>query len=155
MSMERVTVTIDSGLMSAIDDLMARKGYTTRSEIFRDLLRRGVAEERPRAEPRSTCLAVLTFVAEQNIRDLPQRIVDFQRDYHDMLRSQMQVQLDHNSALHTVVLQGSAAAIQKASDAMLTQRGVRHGRLSVIPSRIESATHSHGHGSHSHVHVTT
>jgi CopG family transcriptional regulator, nickel-responsive regulator len=155
MSMQRVTVTIDADLIATIDELMKRKGYTTRSEIFRDLLRRGVAEEKPRAEPKSACLAVMTFVAEQKVRDLPQRIAKFQCDHHDMLRSQMQVQLDHDSALHTVVLQGPASAIKDASDAMLTQRGVRHGRLAVIPSRIETSSHNHGHGTHTHVHIST
>jgi CopG family nickel-responsive transcriptional regulator len=136
MSMERVTVTIDADLMGTIDELMKRKGYTTRSEVFRDLLRRGVAEEKPRS-------------------DLPQRIAKFQCDHHDMLRSQMQVQLDHDSALHTIVLQGPASAIKHASDAMLTQRGIRHGRLAVIPSRIETSSHNHGHGAHTHVHIAT
>lgn len=153
--MERVTVTIDTDLMGKIDDLMKRKGYSTRSEIFRDLLRRGVAEEKPRSGPKSACLAVMTFVAEQKVRDLPQRIAKFQCEHHDMLRSQMQVQLDHDSALHTVVLQGPASAIEHASDAMLSQRGIRHGRLAVIPSRIETSSHNHGHGVHTHVHITT
>lgn len=155
MSMERVTVTIDADLIATIDGLMKQRGYTTRSEIFRDLLRRGVAEETPRSEPKSACVAVMTFVAEQNVRDLPQRIAKFQCDHHDMLRSQMQVQLDHDSALHTIVLQGQASAVKHASDAMLTQRGVRHGRLAVIPSRIETSSHNHGHGAHTHVHVST
>jgi len=153
--MERVTITIDDDLLASIDQMMKQRGYTARSEVFRDLLRRGLAEEQPRQSPKTSCVAVLSFVAEQTVRDLPQRIAAFQREHHDLVVSHMQVQLDHESALHTATLRGPVAAIRHATDGLLTQRGIRHGRVTIIPSREEVARHSHGHGTHSHVHVVT
>jgi len=153
--MIRVTVTLDDELLDAIDKSMKRRGYSTRSEIFRDLLRYAVTEEQPRNEANATCLALLSFVVDQTVRDLPERIAMFQRDHHDILTSQMQVQLDHDSALCTYVLQGASGPVERAANELLAQRGIRHGRLSVIPSRIHNTRHRHGRGhvTHSHVHV--
>ena len=37
--MDRVTITIDEELLEAIDALVVRKGYASRSEAVRDLVR--------------------------------------------------------------------------------------------------------------------
>ena len=44
--MQRITITIDDDLLEAVDGLMARRGYASRSEAFRDLARDGSRKRR-------------------------------------------------------------------------------------------------------------
>jgi CopG family nickel-responsive transcriptional regulator len=53
---ERVTITIDEDLLRAIDALAARKGYASRSEAVRDLVREAVKRDAP---PEVPCIATL------------------------------------------------------------------------------------------------
>jgi CopG family transcriptional regulator, nickel-responsive regulator len=54
--MQRVTITIDDDLLDAVDRLVDRRGYTNRSQAFRDILRRMIdqqeaADPEPPASP--------------------------------------------------------------------------------------------------------
>lgn len=153
--MERVTVTIDDDLLLAVDGIMAARGYETRSEAVRDLLRRGLSDESFQADGAGYAVATLTFVAEVETRDLAQRIAAVQSRHHDLIVTQMQVPLDHDSALHTMVLRGSSREIKEVANGLTTQRGVRHGRLTLIPARIEEHSHRHGGSTRRHQHIAT
>ena len=43
--LSRIGVAIDSALLRKFDDLIARRGYTNRSEAFRDLIREALIEK--------------------------------------------------------------------------------------------------------------
>ncbi len=89
--------------------------------------------------------ATFSFVAEAGVRDLGQRLAEEQRARHDLVITQVQVPLDHEAALHTLVLRGRVREIHAFVDAIATQRGVRHDSLSIIPAQIEVVDHPHGH----------
>ena len=46
--MQRVTITIDDDLLAAIDALAQRRGYQSRSEAMRDIVRSSLASTEPR-----------------------------------------------------------------------------------------------------------
>lgn len=153
--MERITVTIDDDLLAAVDALMTVRGYENRSETMRDLLRRGLADEAAQGRPQGQCVATLTFIAESETRDLAQRIAGLQGDHHDLVLMHTQVPLDHDSALHTMAMRGTTREIEGFANALITQRGIRHGRLALIPARIEEHSHRHGHTTKRHQHIAT
>lgn len=153
--MERVTVTIEDDLLAAVDGVMDARGYETRSEAVRDLLRRGLSDETVQGDSDGHAVATLTFVAEAETRDLAQRIAAVQSKHHDLIVTQVQVPLDHDSALHTMVLRGMSREIRQVADSLTTQRGIRHGRLTLIPARIEEHSHRHGHSTRRHQHIAT
>ncbi len=153
--MQRITVTLDHELVEAVDRIAEVRCYAGRSEAMRDLLRRGLAEARRERDPDHACVATFTFVAEAGVRDLGQRLAEEQRARHDLVITQVQVPLDHEAALHTLVLRGRVREIHAFVDAIATQRGVRHDSLSIIPARIEVVDHPHGHTPHPHEHIRT
>ena len=61
--MQRITVTIDDELLTAIDTMIARRGYQNRSEAIRDLTRAGMAEldERSRADHQGVAALVYVY----------------------------------------------------------------------------------------------
>ena len=69
--------------------------------------------------------------------------------------AQMQVPLDHDSALSTMVLRGMIREIMEVANSLTTQRRIRHGRLTLIPARIEEHSHRHGRSSQRHQHIAT
>ena len=148
--MERVTVTIDEGLLRALDALVARRGYASRSEAVRDLVRDMARRE---AAPGAPCIATLSYVYDHAVRGLAQRLARAQHAHHDLGVASLQVPLDHASRLEVAVLRGSSGAIRRFADSITSQRGVRHHALHVVPARVEEARHDHGAGAHRHLHL--
>jgi CopG family nickel-responsive transcriptional regulator len=149
--MERITITIDDALLATVDALVEKRGYPSRSEAIRELLREAASQDRA-AEGRSPCVAALTYVYDHSVRDLSQRMVTAQHDHHDLTVATTHVHVDHDSCLEVTILRGRADAIQKLADGLTAQRGVRHANLHMIPTRVAGHRHSHEPGGPAHDH---
>lgn len=150
--MERITMSIDEELAKAFDELIAARGYASRSEAMRDLLRREVEARRQEGDAKKThCVASLSYVYNHHVRDLAERINAAQHARHDMVVSTMHVHLDHEHCLETAILKGNAAAVRAFADSIEAERGVRHAKLNLITvytgdlHRLPGAHHHHGH----------
>lgn len=150
--MQRITITIDDDLLQAVDEIMRRRGYGSRSEAMRDILREMVDRERL-AAPGAMCVGTLAYVFDHRTRDLAQRLARAHHDRHDLSVASMHVYLDHESCLEVSVLRGPLNQVRSLSDALATQRGVKHANLHLIPALIRTVRHSHGAGATAHEHV--
>jgi CopG family nickel-responsive transcriptional regulator len=65
----------------------------------------------------------------------------------------LHVHLDHDSCLEVSVLRGRSEAVRALADDTVSQRGVRHGQLHVVPAERARGRHSHGDGPHEHEHI--
>lgn len=139
--MQRVTISLDDELLDALDRLGARRGYTSRSEALRDILREAMAKVE--AEGEAACVATLTYVYEHDKRDLARRLTGEQHDHHDIAVSTLHVHLDHQDCLEIAVLNGSVDEVRAFADSIVTQRGVRAGNLHIIPTPGAGRKHRH------------
>ena len=152
--MERITITIDEDLLQAVDGLMERRGYTSRSEAFRDIVR-DMMDQRQKSDPHVPCVATLTFVYDHAVRGLSSRVTQAHHDHHDISVVSVHMHLDHDSCLEVSILKGPTGAVTGFADRLATQRGVRHAHLHLVPGQISSDRHRHGEekSSHSHFHA--
>ncbi|MGI4812194.1 MAG: nickel-responsive transcriptional regulator NikR [Janthinobacterium lividum] len=152
--MQRITITIDDELLASVDMMVEQRGYTSRSEAFRDLVRESQARELA-GDVGEQCVATLTYVYDHATRDLARRITQAHHDRHDLAVASMRVHLDHSSLLESSVLRGRSQDVAAFADSVASQRGVRFARLHTIPVSIERARHHHGEASdqHDHLHV--
>jgi CopG family nickel-responsive transcriptional regulator len=149
--MERITITIDDALLATVDALVEKRGYPSRSEAIRELLREAAKQDHA-AEGSAPCVASLTYVYDHSVRDLPQRIVAAQHDHHDLTIATTHVHFDHDSCLEVSILRGRAEAIRKLADGLTAQRGVRHANLHLIPAKPSGHSHAHAPGEPGHDH---
>ena len=56
--MQRISITVDESLAQAFDELIAKRGYQNRSEAFRDLLKKELAQE-ALVNPSQECVVYL------------------------------------------------------------------------------------------------
>ncbi len=153
--MERITMSVDESLAQEFDRLIAERGYASRSEAMRDLLRREVEAQRASRDPRVFCVASLSYVYNHHERNLAERLVESQHAHHDLVVASMHVHLDHDHCLESVVLKGPAQAVRALSDHTRAERGVRHAALNLVT--VDSGD-VHGdprryHHHHGHLHL--
>ena len=152
--MQRITITIDDALVEDVDRLIRARGYQNRSEAVRDLVRAGLVQTAAEGSRSSHCVASLAYVYDRNTRDLPKRLANAFQDHHDLSVATMRVTLDHESCMEVSVLKGATADVEAFAGGVMAERGVRHGRLAVIPAEIETDRHAHGDGRpHAHQHI--
>jgi CopG family nickel-responsive transcriptional regulator len=133
---------------------MKARRYASRSEALRDILREAQARERLATDKREGfCVATLAYVYDHETRDLGRRLTRAQHRHHDLQVATLHVHLDHRACLEVSVLRGPVKAVRALADDTVSQRGVRHGELHVIPAERARGRHSHGDGAHEHEHI--
>jgi CopG family nickel-responsive transcriptional regulator len=152
--MQRVTVTLDDDLMQELDRLTAMKGYQNRSEAVRDLVRAGIREAVVETAGSGHCIAALVYVYDHAARELAKRLTQSFHEHHDLSLATMHVHLDHDNCLEVTVLRGETGDVKGVAEHVIAERGVRHGRLIMIPVEVETHSHVKGeHGARPHAHI--
>ncbi len=131
--LSRIGVAIDSALLKQFDELIGRRGYTNRSEAFRDLIRDQLIETAAEL-PDTVVVGTVTLVYDHHVRMLSERLTEMQHQaFHNVL-STLHVHLDHDHCLEVLVLKGRASAVRKMAEALISTKGVKHGRLTITTS---------------------
>ena len=134
--LSRIGVAIDTSLLDQFDSLIAKRGYTNRSEAFRDLIRDELVEESWQS-PDSNVVGTVTLVYDHHVRLLNERLTDMQHDHHRSILSTLHVHLDHDNCLEVLVLRGRASVVKQIADTLISTKGVKHGRLTITTSGAE------------------
>jgi CopG family nickel-responsive transcriptional regulator len=131
--LSRIGVAIDSELLRKFDVHIAKRGYTNRSEAFRDLIRDELIQKNWEL-PDSHVVGTVTLVYDHHVRLLNEKLTDLQHaSFHNVL-STLHVHLDHDNCLEVLVVKGKASAVKKIADALISTKGVKHGRLTITSS---------------------
>ena len=152
--MQRVTISIDEGLGDEFDAFVRARGYQSRSEGVRDLVREAVEAWRGEQPGERHCVANLSYIYNRHTRALAQLLSDLQHDHHDLIVSTTSTPLDHDHTLDAVILKGRASAVRAFADQVRAERGVRFGVINLIGVEPEDAHHfegAHHHTGHAHL----
>jgi CopG family nickel-responsive transcriptional regulator len=124
----RISISLETALLAAFDRRNVGKGYATRSEAIRDLIRdRLIGEE---AEPATgEKVAVVTLVYDHHARELAARLIDKQHHHHDLVVSSLHVHLGERHCLEVSILRGPGAQIRHLGEELLATKGVLHGDI--------------------------
>ena len=146
--MQRITITIEDDLLAEIDAAARERGYQNRSEVIRDLARAGL-QQSAEAAPSGQCVTALVYVYDHAARDLSKRLVQNFHGHHDLSLATLHVHLDDDSCMEVTALKGSSGEVRHFADHIIAERGVRYGRVVMIPtaaekkSRARKRTHKH------------
>lgn len=149
--MHRLTISLDESLAEAFDQFVTAHAYQNRSEAVRDLIRNRLEQDQLQAPHGPFCIASVSYVYNHHERELASRLTRLQHDHHDLSMSTLHVHLDHDECMETVVLRGRVEAVRTFADALIAERGVRHGKVNLIP--VDAVVPAPG--SHQHVHYRT
>ena len=150
--MQRVTITLDDELMTELDRIIEARGYQNRSEAIRDLARAGIRQAAESVERKRDCVAALVYVYDHNARQLSKRLADTFHEHHEMSLASMHSHLDHDSCMEVTILRGKTGTVKHFAEHVIAERGVRHGRLVLVPTELLIKPHHHHDDEHDHPH---
>lgn len=128
--LSRIGVAIDSDLLDKFDRLIAARGYTNRSEAFRDMIREKLVTTASE-DPAGEVVGSVTLVYDHHVRMLSDKLTEMQHHHYHHILSTMHVHLDHDHCLEVLVLRGQSGQVRKIAEALISTKGVKHGRLTI------------------------
>ena len=133
--LERIGVSLDKGLLTMFDELIGKRGYQSRSEALRDLVRRELSEERL-SDPKAKGVAAVFLVYDHHSTKLTDKLIALQHS-HSLTSSlqvisSLHVHLDEHDCLEVIVIRGQVGEIKKVAQSILSMKGVKLGRLNIV-----------------------
>lgn len=125
----RFGVSLDDRLLKAFDRHIERRKYTNRSEAVRDLIRDNLVGEE--WDHDGETVGTVTFVYDHHVPDLTRKLTHIQHGFQGHIMAGMHVHLDHDHCLEVLVIKGKGSAIKKVADALVSVKGVKHGKLTM------------------------
>ena len=149
--LSRIGIALDSELLKRFDRSIARRGYTNRSEAFRDLIRDRLVTEQT-AAPDAIVVGTVTLIYDHHASGITEKLTEVQHEHHELVVSTSHAHLDHDSCLEVLIVHGKSSKVEQFADLLIGLKGVQHGRLVMtVPAHAIEHTHVHGH-KHSHKH---
>jgi CopG family nickel-responsive transcriptional regulator len=145
----RFGVSAEEELLQNFDRLIGKQGYANRSEALRDLMRDALVKSRLEDAPEtSEVLGSLTLVYDHHANDLSEKMNRLQHDYFNFIVSVLHVHISHDDCMEVIVLRGEVSQVRTLADAILSLKGVKHGKLFItLPAReiVERPKQRHSH----------
>lgn len=125
----RFGVSLDRELLNKFDNLIKEKGYTNRSEAFRDLIREELVKKE--WNDNDEVAGAITLMYDHHKRDLLSNVTDVQHDYQHIIISTQHIHLDHHNCLEIIAVKGNAKEVQKLHALLRSVKGIMHGTLNM------------------------
>ena len=128
---ERIGVSLEKKLLVEFDGLISKRGYQSRSEAIRDLIRAEISGECV-SNPRARAIAAVLLVYDHHSTRLMEKLAGLQHSHVLQTISSMHIALDEHVCLEVIVLKGAAGEIRRVAERMLSQKGVKVGEVSFV-----------------------
>ena len=125
----RFGVSIDQDLLENYDRLIGERGYATRSEALRDLIRDALIQQKIETQTDVEALGSLTLVYDHHARNLAQDMGNLQHKFHDIILSVMHLHISHDDCLEIIALRGIVSDIVELANGLLSLKGIKNGKL--------------------------
>lgn len=123
----RFSVSLPGTLLDELDRRVTSRGYPSRSELVRDMIRERLVEDA--WEAGEEVAGVLSIIYDHHQRELAQRLIDIQHNVHVHVLCSTHVHLDHHNCLETIILRGHPPEIERIATEIGGLKGVKFAKL--------------------------
>ena len=124
----RISVSLPEGLLDDLDNMIAKRGFVSRSQAMTEMINQQLAEHRSELG-HDTMAGTINLVYDYSLPGLHKQLSDLQHEYVDEVISTLNVNLEHKQSLQVILVQGPADRLKQIADSMIACRGVITGKL--------------------------
>ena len=131
----RIGVSLEPELLKRFDESISKKGYVSRSEAIRDLVRDSLAEnEWKDSDAHMTGVVVLIY--NSKVADVCERMNSVFSKNSDLIDFKVDLLLDDSNVMMTVFVTGKLSDLKVFSTDVTAVKGVLRGKLTMVsPSK--------------------
>ncbi len=124
----RFSISLPKDLLKELDSKSVRKGYASRSEYVRDLVREKTIQEKWQAGE-GPVIGVLTIIYDHHQPNLLYKIAEAQHNKHLNILCNTHVHIDHHNCLETIFIKGRPGDIENFKTLIGGIKGVKFSEL--------------------------
>lgn len=124
----RISISLPEGLLDGLDQMVAKRGFESRSQAICDMISHQINEHRSKVSS-EVMTGTVNLVFNHATPGLHKRLHDLQYEYIDEVISTLNVNLTDTNILSIILVQGPADKLNMIANKMITLRGVVYGKL--------------------------
>lgn len=127
MPVSRFGVSLESDLLTALDDYVLANKFPNRSQGIRHLIEKNLVESKWKCNHIVAGGIVLTY--ELNKNNIQNKLVEIQTEYRDVILSVQHFYISENKVLEIIAVKGTSYKLTELSDNLISIKGIEHGKL--------------------------
>lgn len=124
----RFSVSLPNKLLQSLDEKIIHKGYASRSEFIRDLIREQINADRWQDES-GEVFGNLTLIYDHHQRELAAKMIDIQHHNTVAILCSTHVHLDHHNCLESIIMKGTPQEVERIATELGGLKGVQFAKL--------------------------
>lgn len=133
--MERITISLDDDLLKKFDHYIDEKGYSNRSEGFRDAIRHLLSHSDQMETEDDDCLGCVSYVYDHKERMLSSKLVEAQHHHPSIPAATLHLHIDEENCFEATILQGKTSEVKALANQITSQTGVKNGHVHLISKK--------------------
>ena len=130
----RIGVSLPDNLLDKFDEIIGKRGYSSRSEGIRDSIRSYISYYEWMGDIKGHRTGTVSVVYDHTKRGLSNALADIQHNYSNLIKSSVHIHLDHDNCFEVIVLDGDGEEIKKLAEAIMALKGVKFSKLTTVAS---------------------
>lgn len=127
MQVKRFGVSLEEDILNELDKMVVKHSFPNRSQAIRHLIKTNLISDK--IDENKVVAGSIVIVYDHHKRELNNKLMHIQHDYHDLILSTLHVHLEHDLCLETIAVKGKAKKLLELSDKIIATKGIKHGKL--------------------------
>lgn len=134
----RVVISLPDRLLGRFDEIIDKKGYSSRSEGIRDAIRDYIRYEEWMGEVSGDRIGIISIVFRCDRRWQVFQLLKVQQENSNLTISTVHKYLDMSNRMDVIIVKGDGKSIIDFAERMMAIKCVKHVKLTTIPVVDES-----------------
>jgi CopG family transcriptional regulator, nickel-responsive regulator len=130
----RIGISLPETLLDEFDEIVEKKGYSSRSEGIRDAIRSYISYNEWMGDITGHQIGTVAIVYDYTKKGLSNMLTNTQHKYSHLIKSSVHINLDHDNCFEVIFLDGDGREIKELAEAMMALKGVKLPKLITVPS---------------------
>jgi len=128
----RIGVSLPENLLERFDEIITKRGYSSRSEGIRDSIRGYIRYYAWMSEVEGERVGTISLVYDYNQRGFVNSLLEIEHEFSGMIRSSIHMHINHDMYLEVLMVRGEGRDVKAVTEKIMTLRGVKHVKLTTI-----------------------
>jgi CopG family nickel-responsive transcriptional regulator len=130
--LSRIGVSLPENLLEKFDEIITKRGYSSRSEGIRDAIRGYIRYYDWMSEVQGERIGILSMTYVHSQRGLVTSLLDIEHEFSSITRSAVHVHISHDECMEVLILQGDGKEIKAVAEKIIAQKGLKNVKLTTI-----------------------
>lgn len=130
--LKRTCMSLPDSLLDQFDEIIKKRGYSSRSEGIRDAIRNYIINYKWMDEVEGERIGTISLIYEHDQRGLVDNLTEMEHVYMGLIKTSVHIHLDHDNCLEIIMLRGEGKAIKEVAEKMMALKGVKYVKLNTI-----------------------